>query len=95
MEEHQSSLPTTTPEHKEPNHLQRSREDYAKPKDKRARKLPSIFRSPFLVQYSHLLSGKEKDINRILDYAFCPDLDENEILYEDGVNMVNREYFKH
>lgn len=49
--------------------------DYEKCNGKRARKLPSIFRSPFLVQYSHLMIGKEKERNRILDYAFCLELD--------------------
>ncbi|XP_056691525.1 uncharacterized protein [Spinacia oleracea] len=68
--------------------------DYEKCNGKRARKLPSIFRSPFLVQYSHLMIGKEKERNRILDYAFCLELDGDEELYEDGVNLLIRDYFK-
>ncbi|XP_057249164.1 uncharacterized protein LOC125495428 isoform X3 [Beta vulgaris subsp. vulgaris] len=59
---------------------------------KRMRKLPAIFKSPYLIQYSHLVDEEEDDKICILEYALSAKLPKDEELYDDGSTFLNREY---
>uniref|UniRef100_A0A803MRJ6 Ubiquitin-like protease family profile domain-containing protein n=1 Tax=Chenopodium quinoa TaxID=63459 RepID=A0A803MRJ6_CHEQI len=61
---------------------------------KRIRKVGQVFKSPFLVKYSHLIDGTKEFKNALLEYVYSTELDEDELLYDDGHSFLTRKLVK-